>query len=129
MSPPMTSLVGGRNGSSNFVHAQPRCCCTGQWADTVIRDLSGGTQVSLTTSPCPAELCDVRAGCGVAAVESLGKSGPVRLRTEGGATEKFDAVVLATHTDTSLAMLGDACPQVCIPATIRLEFTIPYSNV
>lgn len=60
----------------------------------------------------PAELRDVRTGCPVEAVESLGAAGPVRVRTAGGKAEEFDAVVLATHTDTSLALLGGACPPV-----------------
>lgn len=29
-----------------------------------------------------------------------------------GAAEEFDAVIFATHTDTTLAALGDAAPEV-----------------
>jgi predicted NAD/FAD-binding protein len=61
-----------------------------------------------------AELRDVRTDCAIASVESLGPAGPVCVRTAGGKTEQFDKVVLATHSDVSLALLGSACPQVSV---------------
>lgn len=61
-----------------------------------------------------AELRDVRTNCAVASVESLGPEGPVCVRTGGGKSEQFDKVVLATHSDVSLALLGSACPQVSV---------------
>ena len=59
-----------------------------------------------------AELRDVRTSCAVVSVEPVGPTGPVRIRTADGKTEQFDKVVLATHSDTSLALLGSTCPQV-----------------
>ena len=36
----------------------------------------------------------------------------MEVTTEDGCLEVFDSVILATHSDVSLAMLGDKCPQV-----------------
>lgn len=72
-----------------------------------------------------AQLPDVRTACPVSAARSLGPAGPVRLTfsraasAEGGQEpgpeqeEEFDAVVLATHSDVSLKILGQQGPQVC----------------
>ena len=56
----------------------------------------------------------MRTDCAVASVKSLGADGPVCIRTAGGKSEQFDKVVLATYSDVSLALLGDACPQVSV---------------
>ena len=61
---------------------------------------------------CPAELPDVRTSTPVESVRSLGEQGPVRVTATGGASEEFDAVLLATHSDVSLKMLGEEGPQV-----------------
>ena len=39
--------------------------------------------------------------------------GRVTVTTAAGDVATYDAVVLATHADVSLAMLGDRCPRVC----------------
>ena len=60
----------------------------------------------------PAELLDVRLGCPVtsAAPAAAGK----RARVCWGATQsqEFDAVIFATHSDTTLSVLGEDAPQV-----------------
>ena len=56
----------------------------------------------------------MRTKCAIVSVESLGPEGPVCVQTAGGKTEQFDKVVLATHSDVSLALLGSACPQVSV---------------
>lgn len=60
-----------------------------------------------------AELRDVRCGCPVAGVTPAATPGaPVAVHLQDGASEQFGAVVLATHSDVSLALLGSACPPV-----------------
>lgn len=54
-------------------------------------------------------VADRRALTPVRAVRRLPAGGGVSVCTEGG-EERFDAVVLATHTDQSLALLADATP-------------------
>jgi predicted NAD/FAD-binding protein len=61
----------------------------------------------------PAELPDVRTSTPVARVTPAAEGCPAVVHTEAGAAEEFDAVVLATHTDTTLAALGDGAPEVC----------------
>jgi len=51
---------------------------------------------------------DIRTGCPMAAVRR--QPGGVGLRPHGGDWEGFDEVVLATHSDDSLALLSDASP-------------------
>ncbi|KAG1678525.1 hypothetical protein FOA52_014559 [Chlamydomonas sp. UWO 241] len=55
------------------------------------------------------ELPDCRAGCPVASVvrPKAGESGRAKVTTEAGDTDEFDAVVLATHSDVSMRLLGD----------------------
>jgi predicted NAD/FAD-binding protein len=50
----------------------------------------------------------VRLGAPIAVVTRLG--GQVQVRAQGAEPETFDEVVFATHSDDSLAMLGDARP-------------------
>lgn len=60
-----------------------------------------------------AELPDVRTGTGIASVIPAGTGQhQVKVTTEAGDMDYYDAVVLATHTDTSLHMLGDSAPKV-----------------
>ncbi|KAL4447595.1 hypothetical protein ABPG75_004814 [Micractinium tetrahymenae] len=70
-----------------------------------------------------AQLPDVRTACPVTAARSLGPAGPVQLTfsRDGGSgegaagaaqeEEEFDAVVLASHSDISLKILGEQGPQ------------------
>ncbi|GMH42872.1 hypothetical protein BSKO_10791 [Bryopsis sp. KO-2023] len=51
-------------------------------------------------------LQDVRTGDGVVSVRSL-PDGRVSVRTESGIRSEFDAVILATHSDTSLEILSE----------------------
>lgn len=51
---------------------------------------------------------EIRTGCPVAAVRR-GPGGP-ELRTEGGVWERFDHIILATHSDDALALLADPSP-------------------
>ena len=37
---------------------------------------------------------------------------PARVTLQNGSQESFDAVLLATHSDTSLRLLGDSAPEV-----------------
>lgn len=59
-----------------------------------------------------AELKDVRASTGVKSVTPRNAQGKLVVATEAGEVEEYDAVIMATHADVSLAILGDACPQV-----------------
>jgi predicted NAD/FAD-binding protein len=61
-----------------------------------------------------AELPDVRTSAGVKSVRRNRGSGDekVTVTTEDGASEEFDAVVLATHSDVTLAILGDGATEV-----------------
>ena len=49
---------------------------------------------------------EIRTGCPLAGIRR--RPGAVELRAEGGDWEDFDEVVLATHSDDSLALLSDA---------------------
>ena len=51
-------------------------------------------------------------GGGVKAVAPRNGQGKVAVTTEAGVVEEYDSVIMATHADVSLAILGDACPQV-----------------
>ena len=53
----------------------------------------------------------MRTGTPVSAVRSLGPAGPVALTAADGEAE-YDAVLLATHSDVSLKILGQEGPQV-----------------
>lgn len=64
------------------------------YVDRLIATLPGGT---------------VRSGDAVAAV-TRDATGAATVRTVGGAHERFDAVVLATHADDALALLADPDP-------------------
>ncbi len=77
----------------------------------------------------PAELPDVRTGCGVASVRRAATSGggqqaPVALVTEAGEALEFDAVVFATHSDVTLRILGEDAS----PAERQVLEAIPYND-
>lgn len=55
----------------------------------------------------------MRTSTPVVRVAPAAEGRPTVVHTEAGAAEEFDAVVFATHTDTTLAALGDAAPEVC----------------
>ncbi|KAK9864126.1 hypothetical protein WJX84_007458 [Apatococcus fuscideae] len=57
------------------------------------------------------ELEDVRLGAEVARVTPAKPGGQATVSVRGGSQESFDAVVLATHSDTSLQLLADSAPQ------------------
>ena len=58
-------------------------------------------------TPCPPELPEVLTGTPVASIERLGGRTPrVRVKAASGGSRDFDAAVLATHSDTALALLG-----------------------
>ncbi|KAK9818144.1 hypothetical protein WJX72_007777 [[Myrmecia] bisecta] len=70
-------------------------------------------------------LPDVRTGVPVVSVKLCsGGRGPVCVTTADGQTADFDAVVLATHSDVSLALLGDESPEGVRP----LLAAIPYNS-
>jgi len=76
----------------------------------------------------------VRAGCGVARVEPAAAGGrPARVFTPGGLPggEAFDAVVLAVHSDTALALIGGrdgpAAAGPCAAAAAALA-GLPYGE-
>ena len=60
-----------------------------------------------------AELEDARSGTGIQSIRPAdSEGGHVTVTTEAGDVATYDAVIMATHADVSLAMLGDSCPQV-----------------
>ena len=60
-----------------------------------------------------AELPDVRVNAPVAKVTPAGAGrSPLVHAAGGGSVEEYDAVVFATHTDTTLAALGSGAPEV-----------------
>jgi predicted NAD/FAD-binding protein len=63
------------------------------------------------------ELPDVRTACAVTRVTPEKEDGSCRpvVHSGNGAKEEFDAVVLATHSDVSLALLGDQASEVASP--------------
>ena len=67
------------------------------------RTVSGGSREYVRRVA--ASLADVRLSTPVAAIERLGDS--VIVRDAAGHQERYDHVVLATHADTSLSILGD----------------------
>ncbi|PRW60674.1 cyclopropane-fatty-acyl-phospholipid synthase [Chlorella sorokiniana] len=72
-----------------------------------------------------AELPDVRTSSPVQSVRSLGPQGPVQLTVAGaGEAEEFDVVLLATHSDISLRMLGAQGPK----ALRDVLEAIPYND-
>ena len=67
----------------------------------------------LTVRLLPAELPGVRTGCPVARViPALGPEQKVTVQTEGGQEDQYDAVIMATHSDISQALLEKAAPKV-----------------
>jgi cyclopropane-fatty-acyl-phospholipid synthase len=70
-----------------------------------------------------ATLPDVRTGTPVTSVRSLGAGGPVHVTAAGG-TAEYDAVVMATHSDVSLRLLGPEAP-----ANLRDVLSgVPYND-
>lgn len=67
----------------------------------------------------------MRTGVDIASVTPAATpGGPVTVRLSDGSESEFDAVVLGTHSDTSLALLGAAAP----PRTAAVLRAIPYSK-
>lgn len=71
----------------------------------------------------PAELPDVRTSTPVTRVEPACGDSRAVVHAAGCAAEQFDAVIFATHTDTTLAALGSAAPEVDAPSSTS-SFTI-----
>jgi len=71
-----------------------------------------------------AELPDVRLGCPVTSATPATSEKPALVQWGNGQSQEFDAVVFATHTDSSLSMLGDAAPQV-----LKGPCLCPYSRI
>ncbi len=61
---------------------------------------------------CFAELKDVRTSTTVTHVTPATAGQQASVTTQDGSQERFDAVVLATHSNTSLQLLGDRCLEV-----------------
>jgi len=59
----------------------------------------------------------VRLGTGIKSVAPRNSEGKLAVTTEAGAVEMYDAVIMATHADISLAILGDTCPKVGLMMT------------
>lgn len=71
------------------------------------------------------ELPDVRTGCGVFSVKRSSElGGPVTVTLESGVVLQYDAVVLATHSDVSLALLGESAT----PEDRSVLGAIPYNE-
>lgn len=74
---------------------------------TLWRTISGGSRsyVNRLLAPLAGK---IRLGCAV--TEILRNDGKVQVKDRSGHTDEFDQIILASHTDQSLAMLGDASP-------------------
>lgn len=72
---------------------------------------------------CPAELPDVRTSTPVTRVEPASGDRRAVVHAAGCAAEQFDAVIFATHTDTTLAALGSAAPEVVAPTSTSTSST------
>ncbi|KAL4856846.1 Tuberculostearic acid methyltransferase UfaA1 [Chlorella vulgaris] len=73
-----------------------------------------------------AGLPDVRTATPIQSIESLGPQGPVRVVAVGGEAAEFDSVVLATHSDISLQMMGDKGPG--LEGLREVLRAIPYND-
>lgn len=72
-----------------------------------------------------AELPEVLTSTPVASIERLaGRTPRVRVQAASGAAREFDAVVLATHSDTALKLLGGGAT----PAEREVLGAIPYNE-
>ena len=60
----------------------------------------------------PAELPDVRLGCPVSSATPAVASERARVCWGASQSQDFDAVIFATHSDTTLSVLGNSAPQV-----------------
>ena len=60
----------------------------------------------------PAELPDVRLGCPVTSAAPASAGQRARVCWGAGQSQEFDAVIFATHSDTTLSVLGQDAPQV-----------------
>ena len=58
------------------------------------------------------DLPDVRTSAPVTRVEPASGDGRAVVHAAGFVAEEFDAVIFATHTNTTLAALGSAAPEV-----------------
>ena len=80
---------------------------------------------STHTDAAHSELEDARAGVGIRSIEPAnGDGGRVTLITDAGDEAAYDAVILATHADISLKMLGGSCPQVGLCACGRVSSSL-----
>ena len=59
-----------------------------------------------------AELPDVRLGCPVTSATPAAAGQRARVSWGACQSQEFDAVIFATHSDTTLSMLGEDAPQV-----------------
>jgi predicted NAD/FAD-binding protein len=83
----------------------------------------GFTHCSLWLYVHAAELPDVRTSTPISSLQR-NSNGTVTLTTAAGKRETFDAVVLATHSDTSLQILGQGATQ----EERAVLAAIPYNN-
>ncbi len=70
----------------------------------------------------PAELPDVRLGCPVTSASPASSQQPAVVRWGDSQSQEFDAVIFATHSDTTLSLLGDAAPKVSFPSRSKQGF-------
>lgn len=60
----------------------------------------------------------MRLGCAVSSAVPATDGKPALVRWGKGQSQEFDAIIFATHSDTTLALLGDHAPQVRNPPTV-----------
>ena len=76
-----------------------------------------------------AELPDVRTSCPVTSVTpAAAPGGPVVVIAAGGREEEYDSVLLATHADVSLRLLGGAGAGARLPAAAAVLAAVPYAE-
>lgn len=71
------------------------------------------------------ELPDVRKGTAVTRVIPSTGTLPAIVEAADGSSEEFSAVIFATHTDTTLAALGNLAPEV---GTQSSPIPMPFGN-
>jgi predicted NAD/FAD-binding protein len=78
----------------------------------VVQEITKQGSVTLVIVCVQAELPDVRVSTPVTHVVPATGTSRAEVHAADGSVEEVDAVIFATHTETTLAALGDLAPEV-----------------